>query len=124
MILGAAGGPDAYHLHGCSTAVVVRGQVYLVDFGKQVKLYGPPSAATNAPAGTNGLEPNPITLSPANPTPGFKDVMRAFVEGPYAYDNNLRIRDEGMPDLLGLAGGTPQLLLTELPAPGGATGRT
>ena len=46
--------------------------------------------------------------------------MRAFVEGPYAYDNNLRIRDEGMPDLLGLAGGTPQLVLNELPAPGGA----
>ena len=33
MILGAAGGPDAYHMHGCSTAVVVRGQVYIVDFG-------------------------------------------------------------------------------------------
>ena len=142
VILGAAGGPDAYHMHGCSTAVVVRGQVYLVDFGigmhrqfmlarlhpkdlragflthfhsdhmtdvypffstsyyylnppyakagKQVALYGPPSASTNAPAGTNGLQANPITLNPANPTPGFKDMMRAFVEGPYAYDNNLR----------------------------------
>jgi ribonuclease BN (tRNA processing enzyme) len=169
VLLGAAGGPDAYFMHGTAAAVVCRRAVYLVDFGigmrrqfmfarlhpgrvragflthshsdhmyevypffstayyylnppytkagKTIRLFGPPSAATNAPAGSNGLPAGDVTLNPANPTPGFVDLMRSFVEGPYAYDNNLRMRDEGMPDLLGLGGGAPQLLVSEVDIP-------
>lgn len=86
-----------------------------------VKLYGPPSAATNAPAGSNGLpEGSSFLINPSNPTPGIRDTMRAWVEGPYAYDNNLRAAEEGMPDILGLFGGTPLLDVHELPVPDGA----
>ena len=88
--------------------------------GKQVTLYGPPSAVDQRARRHQRPRAQPDHAQPGQPDAGLQDMMRAFVEGPYAYDNNLRIRDEGMPDLLGLAGGTPQLLLNELPAPGGA----
>ncbi len=87
----------------------------------RIAMYGPGSAAQNAPAGTNGLPPGPFTIDPTRPSPGLADVMRSFVEGPYAYDNNLRARDEGMPDLLGLTGGTPLLDIHELPVPAGSS---
>jgi ribonuclease BN (tRNA processing enzyme) len=87
-----------------------------------VKLFGPPSAATNAPAGSNGLpEGAPYLINPGNPTPGTIDTLRSWVEGPYAYDNNLRAAEEGMPDILGLFGGTPLLAAAELPVPAGAS---
>ena len=87
-----------------------------------VKLFGPPSAATNAPAGSNGLpEGAGPLINPANPTPGTIDTLRAWVEGPYAYDNNLRAAEEGMPDILGLFGGTPLLDVAEVPIPAHAS---
>lgn len=83
-----------------------------------IKVVGPPSAATNAPAGSTGLpEGGSFTINPASPTPGIRDVMRSFAEGPYAYDNNIRHREEGMADILGLSGGTPLLDVVEAPLP-------
>jgi hypothetical protein len=87
-------------------------------------MFGPASAATHAPAGdaVPGLPtvPGAVTINPARPAPGFVDTLRAFAEGPFAYDNNVRIRDEGMPDLLGLGGGPPLLEPREIAVPADA----
>ena len=90
---------------------------------KGVKLFGPPSAASNGGGGfaVPGLPDVPgAPVYGSNPTRGFIDFMHSWQEGPFAYDNNLRYRDEGMPNLFDNPSGV-HLELAEVPLPAGAS---
>ena len=138
IVLGTAGGPDAYRRAGTAIAVVVNGAVYLVDFGigtclrfrqagldpaglraafvthlhsdhiaelytfftanwyymkQRVPIYGPP------PDTRIDLEDGLPTIGGDSPRPGLRATLTAF-QNAFAYDNNIRVRDERMPDLL------------------------
>ncbi|GAA1554261.1 MBL fold metallo-hydrolase [Actinomadura kijaniata] len=59
-------------------------------------IYGPGRAGTLPRTD----RPRPV-VNPANPTPGLTDLVNAQMAGT-AYDLNLRMRDEGWPDIRGL----------------------
>jgi ribonuclease BN (tRNA processing enzyme) len=61
---------------------------------QRVPIYGPPSDTQF------DLSDGLAVVAGDCPTPGLTETLTAFQRA-YAYDNNVRIRDEAMPDLLG-----------------------
>ena len=58
-----------------------------------VPMYGPPSDSRL------NLDDGHVVVSERCPKPGLAETLRAF-QSAFAYDNNIRVRDEAMPDLL------------------------
>ncbi len=72
-------------------------------------IYGPP------PDPRLRIDDGHLVIAPEAPIPGLNGTLRAFQRA-YAYDNNIRVRDEAMPDLLDPAPGRAGIHPIELPA--------
>jgi len=163
IVLGSAGGPDAWTRNGPAVAIWSHGAVYLVDFGlgvlrqfrragldyrklragfvthlhsdhiaelfmffasshyhsrHAIELIGPGGAGpSNLP-----LTDRPL-VNPLDPAPGLASTVRLLARG-FAYDQNIRIGDEGAPDLFGATGDEPVVRVRELPLPDGGSAAT
>jgi ribonuclease BN (tRNA processing enzyme) len=62
---------------------------------RPIDLYGPGRAGALPPVHNGGVPP---VVSPANPTPGLADFVSRSIEAT-AYDINIRMRDQGWPDI-------------------------
>jgi ribonuclease BN (tRNA processing enzyme) len=87
-----------------------------------VEVYGPGRASDSGPftqavPGLPEVKGAPL-LSPEAPTPGTTDTLE-LLQKAWAYDGNLRMRDEGMPDLLS-KDTLPRIAPHDIPAPEGS----
>jgi ribonuclease BN (tRNA processing enzyme) len=74
---------------------------------RPVPMYGPPSDRRL------DVEDGREVVARDNPAPGIRGTLEGFQRA-FAYDNNIRIRDESMPDLLAPMAGRPGIEVVEL----------
>lgn len=67
----------------------------IAPIARPLSLYGPGPAGVLPPPVTGAPS---VTVSPSNPTPGLADFVNKSIEAT-AYDVNIRMRDQGWPDI-------------------------